>query len=530
MKRKLLALIVTVLCLQSLAWAVSAESGTDAAAQAQAIADGILSYTQNGADTQEWIDTALADKAGNGAEWYVLCLAQSGSHDFTAYEQALLAYLEQNTVPSATTKQKYALILAAIGSTDAYISQIADSTVGTLGLMSYVYGLHLASNGYQTPLSAEQITDEILALQKEDGGWAISGSGSDVDATAMTLQALAPYCGQREDVRTAVDAALTLLSDKQTAHGGFVSYGVENPESAAQVIIALCALGIDPCTDPRFIKNGNTPMDAMAHFALSDGSFAHTEGGATNSNATAQAFCAATAYLRFVTGKAPLYTLDGARPSEVQTSPDTQAPQSESAPLPQSPTDTKTPSYKPIACTIVLLLGGIGCVILILTKKRSYKNFLALALATALVLAALLLIDVRTPEDYYNGESITKEHPIGTVTLSIRCDVVPDLASVAHLPDDGILLATETYEIAAGETVYDILIEAARKHALHVDTTGTGESAYVRGIAYLYEQEYGALSGWTYRVGGESPSVGCGSYTLSDGDVIVWEYTLTVGQ
>ena len=54
--------------------------------------------------------------------------------------------------------------------------------------------------------------------------------------------------------------------------------------------------------------------------------------------------------------------------------------------------------------------------------------------------------------------------------------------------------------------------------------------AYIRGIAYIYELEYGDLSGWIYRVNGESPSVGCGSYILSDGDRIVWHYSLEQGE
>ena len=146
------------------------------------------------------------------------------------------------------------------------------------------------------------------------------------------------------------------------------------------------------------------------------------------------------------------------------------------------------------------------------------------------MLAAVILIDVRLPEDYYHGEFESKSDVIGRVTLTIRCDAVPELDKIDHLPDDGVILATTTINLAKGETAYDILVQAARAYHLHVDTTGAGEAAYVRGISYLYEQEHGDLSGWTYKVNGTSPSVGCGAYTLSDGDEIVFAYTLTVGQ
>ncbi len=530
MKVKLLALAICFLCLLlcTQATLAGAESPPDAAAQAQDVANGILSFAQgDAASTQGWIDSALCAQAGTGAEWYILCLAQSGNdYDFSAYESALLRYLENNTIPSATTKQKYALALAAIGSTDAYISEIANSTVGLLGVMSYAYGLHLASNGYKTPLSEGEIVQEILALQKEGGGWAISGTSADADVTAMVLQALAPYYGKHAEVTAAVNTALSVLSNCQQADGGFISYGVPNPESAAQVIVALCALGIDPETDARFIKNGNTAFDAISTFSLGDGSYAHQVGGTYSASATAQVLCAATSYLRFSEGKAPLYSLDHARPDELQSA----EQESESHTEIPAQDDHHELSYKPVACVVILVLGGIACLVLLMLQKKHFKNFVAIGIAVSLLLAAVILIDVRLPEDYYHGESETKPDAIGTVTLTIRCDAVPDLAEIDHLPDDGVILATTTIDLAEGETVYDILTQAARAYRLHVDATGAGEAAYVRGISYLYEQEHGDLSGWTYLVNGTSPSVGCGAYTLSDGDEVVFEYTLTVGQ
>lgn len=529
MKRKLLALAICLLCLISFSGlGLSASADTSAAERAQTVADGILAFEQgDAASVQEWINSSLAAKAGVGAEWYILCLAQSGDYDFTAYEQSLRSYLDQNTVPSASTRQKLALCLAATGSTDSYILSVADSTIGSLGLMSYVYGLHLLDNGYEsTSHTATEVVDAILALQKDDGGWAISGSVSDVDVTAITLQALAPLYGQREDVALAVDTALSLLSGKQTEQGGFISYGVENPESASQVMIALCALGIDPCTDARFIKNGHSAMDAIESFALQDGGFCHVAGGEYSSSATAQVLCAMTAYLRFANGKSPLYELDHARPDEAQTAP-VESEQQTEADAPTAP--DKTLSYKPWACAGAVLLGGIICLVLFLIGKRHYKNFIAVALAVAVLSAGIWLIDIRLPDDYYNGQVEQKPNAIGTVTLTVRCDRVPDLDKVEHLPSDGVMLATETYQIEAGETVYDILTEASRRHGLHVDASGIGESAYIRGIGHLYEQDFGELSGWTYYVNGISPAKGCGAYTLSDGDEIVFDYTLTLG-
>lgn len=57
------------------------------------------------------------------------------------------------------------------------------------------------------------------------------------------------------------------MSSKQNDQGGYSSWGSVNAESIAQVICGLTMLGIDPTTDERFIKNGNTLVDALKSFS-----------------------------------------------------------------------------------------------------------------------------------------------------------------------------------------------------------------------------------------------------------------------
>ena len=51
--------------------------------------------------------------------------------------------------------------------------------------------------GYKTPGGAEfdreRILDEIVSSQNTDGGFSLSKGESDIDITAMALQAIAPY-------------------------------------------------------------------------------------------------------------------------------------------------------------------------------------------------------------------------------------------------------------------------------------------------------------------------------------------------
>ena len=136
----------------------------------------------------------------------------------------------------------------------------------------------------------------------------------------MTIQALAPYYKTNAKVKTAVDKGLTWLSAHQQEDGGFASWGAVNSESCAQVIVALAALGIDPLTDSRFIKNGITALDALCGYYTQDDTlgkgFAHVKqssggyvGGAYNQMATEQAYYALNAYYRFANSQNRLYDM-----------------------------------------------------------------------------------------------------------------------------------------------------------------------------------------------------------------------------
>ena len=106
----------------------------------------------------------------------------------------------------------------------------------------------------------------ILSKEIPGGGWALFGDSADPDITMMAVQALSKYTYLPE-VNDAVERALTVMSSKQNAQGGYSSWGSVNAESIAQVICGLTMLGIDPTTDERFIKNGNTLVDALKSFS-----------------------------------------------------------------------------------------------------------------------------------------------------------------------------------------------------------------------------------------------------------------------
>lgn len=274
-------------------------------------AEAIIAHkvAESGAkNTAEWI-SSLAYGAGIEAEWYVMAASRLGYGGFGAYSQALADYLGKNNL-KGTNAQRCALAFIAAGCNSKYIDYAAENTIGSQGIMSYIWGLHLLSCGVEsTKFSPQGLAEKIASMRLSDGGFALSGEVSNVDVTAMAIAALAPY-RENAAVGEAIESSLTFLSSVQTAGGGFLSYGVENCESAAQVIIALCTLGINPESDTRFIKNGKSALDSVRSFALSGGGYAHTAGGSENEMANAQALHAFTAMHLLENGAGALFAFE----------------------------------------------------------------------------------------------------------------------------------------------------------------------------------------------------------------------------
>ena len=170
----------------------------------------------------------------------------------------------------------------------------------------------LDSHNYATTDTTirQQCVDAILAAQHTDGGWSLTANKdttSDPDITGMALTALYPYRDQPA-VAEACAEAITCLSGLQHDNGTFASGGAECSESCAWVIIACTAWGINPDTDSRFIKNGNSVVDGLlAHYVEEEAMFQHIIGAGTNAMGTDQGCYGLVAYDRFVKGKAALY-------------------------------------------------------------------------------------------------------------------------------------------------------------------------------------------------------------------------------
>ena len=261
-----------------------------------------------------------------GGEWMVIGLARSGRTVPAGYYDNVVEYVKANADANerlhrakVTDNARIILALTSIGKDVTNVG--GHNLLKGLDNMAYVQkqGINgpiftliaLDSHNYPTmgDVTREKLIQVILDAQLPNGGWNLSGENADTDMTAMAIQALAPYYKTNETVKAAVDKALEALSALQRNDGGFGSWGTVNSESCAQVIVALTALGIDPATDSRFVKNGNTVLGALAGFYVDGGGFKHTADGERNGMATEQSYYALAAYYRFVNGQTSLYDM-----------------------------------------------------------------------------------------------------------------------------------------------------------------------------------------------------------------------------
>lgn len=341
------AVLLTVLLLSSVYSVPVQAADTYSDLTIQSKIEQILDYKIKSAgqnSVQDLADRVLAQNAGDGAgDWYMIALSRYGirlnkslyrknlaSVIFSIYETGI----EHVRV---TELQRMALAYTASGGNVRDISGknlLADASYGRglaylnrQGILALDYALIVLDSGaYAVPKNAQTTRDEIvnsiLSRRLSDGGFALTGSRADTDVTAMTVTALAPYYKKNEKVRTAVDAALSCLSDMQKDDGTFTSYGKKNSESCAQAAVALTALGIDPQKDSRFIKNGVSALDAMFYFQKDSGGFSHLENGQENDLATYQALYALVAYYSFLKGMQGLYNFtDESNPQVEVTEP-----------------------------------------------------------------------------------------------------------------------------------------------------------------------------------------------------------------
>ncbi len=411
--------------------------------------------------------------------------------------------------------------------------------------------------------------NSLLDAQISGGSWGIDADfpGSNVDMTAMVVQALAPYCSTNANVKDAVDKAVKWLSAEYQKTGDY-----DSSESAAQVIVALSALGIDAKTDNRFQHNGISVLSNFLSYADPNSKgFLHDKqpNSTVNQMASEQAAYTLVAYDRYVNGSKRLYDMSdvtkrenadaqavidminqigyvdessynaiaearnaynklSAADKEKVTNYNTltAAETSYKAILKQKQTD----QYKALKAHYDDLLND---------KTKKYGTAAKKKLASILQQAQTDMNAAESCErvmDIYNkaifdldavkpGDIEVTFRLIGALEATQDVDLTKD----SYLPEYVTWVPTKTYALQENATVYDLFTEAMSDAGLRYIGA---ESNYVSTIyapsclgGYaLSEFTNGKKSGWMYTVNGTHPNQGLKNWELKDKDVVVWHY------
>lgn len=333
-KKKILRALTLLLCLSSLCLAAAAANESPTMQTEKYMCALAGCKTGELLENREWV------MAGNSAsDWLAIVFALNDVPEkYDAYLRALEEHVTEQYAKKgcldtvlATEYHRIALTVLALGGDPTAFGKDADgrsvdliadgtwkfgSNMSRQGLNGLIYALiALDAKGYETPADAaidrEWLIGQILDAQNEDGGFGFVKGTSDVDLSAMTLTALAPY---REAHADEIEKTLSFLSGAQGEDGQFFCFGDANVESAAQVIIALCSLGTDPERDARFIKNGVTLPQVLEQYRLADGGYCHTLGDELDIIATEQTLLALTAIDRLRAGSPGIYDFTAGKP------------------------------------------------------------------------------------------------------------------------------------------------------------------------------------------------------------------------
>ena len=487
----------------------------------------------------------LSSASSTNTDWMALAMGRFGYfnaadgkytyliNDGTGYEDylaAMKAYIEKTYAANngllhsakATEWHRAVVAIKALGGDpenfgtykNAPINMIADGSYnntlkggpGKQGINGWIWGLIAMDTGMYTPAAnakypREVFIKEILKMQLTDGvngneygGWVLGGFGkvSDVDISAMAIQALAPYYNDdtvysyknensgktvAKTVRQCVDEALDTLGSKLNSNAGFTSWNTNNVESISQVVVALCSLGINPKEDARFItKDGKTLLDGMLAFRVANGGFCHVVNGGWNSMANDQATYALVSYWRLENGMRTLYDMRDYWTDEQLES--INAAQEAINALPEP----SVANYKARLKSALAIYRAVD-----LAERRYVKNYATLAQAVALAggeealdsndpyITSISVTQMPQKTRYYSGEQFDKTGMV--VTARYNNGAIKEITDYKISETGKLQLTTNTVYIYYGILKTSLPIEVLEK--MPWDGEGTAEAPYM---------------------------------------------------
>ena len=476
--------------------------------------------------------TLLATEVSTGSvkgEWLMFGLARALDKEPTEtqktdYLAAVKSYIESKINDAgqlhrykSTDNSRIALALTALGYDPAdfegydLLKAFGDTAWATQqGSTGTAFALlTLRAADYSTS-NEQDLIDSLLNSQNADGGWAITTGSSDLDATAMVIQALAPDY---------------LVSRARTADSAKVKTAVDNVTVTAKPDIGyeLKILTVTDASGKPVSLTGNTFTMPAANVTVT-AVFARAENPAADVEAAIDALTVTKADAK------------------------TQAAMEAVEHAYRALTDEQKANVKN-ADKLTVLRQTFDRLLASAKKdaKEDLKNWFGALDEEDYTkenwnkLRELLndgLTDIekaKNTDEIYDilrsvkrsAEAIAKGEQL-TVTFRLIGDTKHDNGVTDH-EKYVTWIPTTTYTLDPGATVYDVFIQAIADNGLsQKGASGNYVSSIkapeVLGSYWLSEFDNGKNSGWMYTVNGIHPSVGLRDYILKDGDRIIWHY------
>ncbi len=516
--------------------------------------------------------TAINVRSVNG-EWKIFALARDGRIDANSeisqnYLRLLKGALarDDGTIESLTDYERVTFALSSLGIDASSFQYDEGSPIYDLTALYSAYdedlllnqksfGL-LAMNAKPYSENTEAFVNGLVSDALDNGGWNIMGEGiADADMTADVLIALAPYYASNDSVRTVVDEALVALRSIQDQNaGGFSTMGQYNSCSIAQVIVALCSLGIDPTSEAWTVNTLYNPITALCQFFDEDAGMIKFTLNASEADqmSTEQAAYALAAYARLKAGKATLYDMadafDPAYENGLTLAALKTALEGMTWDLVQeSAGDADAVKTAVEALLTEDLLDGATAEVTVTSFEAategtaeqtagtngSYAASIALSKgegeAQATEIVTVIGTITATPYTIPEGKVLVTFRLVG----SYPAEQDVDLKKSDYRPDYVTWIPTKTYLIDENSTMYDLFIMATNEAGLN--SVGA-DSNYVKTIyapeiltGYkLTDSSNGKYCGWMYTVNGVHSGTGLQGYKFSADESVMANRTANV--
>ncbi|MBD9054978.1 MAG: DUF4430 domain-containing protein [Eubacterium ventriosum] len=455
--------------------------------------EGFLSYAEKNVNQNYDI---------NGA-WNLYTLARAGKsitiQEANKYYDAVVEASKNWTVEGTkpTDMEKAALVLSLI---NRDITNVDGVNIAQLiynseklsdGANELAYAL-LALDARNTVIpsdakwSREKIIAELKKFQNEDGGIGWTKGSSDVDTTAMVLQALGRY-QNNEAAKEIIEKALTYIESKADAN-----YDYGNANTTAMVVLALTSLNKDVTTTIG-TKYKNTLTALMSYYSEDDGAFVYLKGGKVNQYATIQAVWALTSYKLYTEGKDGYWNLNNVKIKY----------------------EGEDEYY---ASLVTEKIAAIGTV----TEESEDAIKEARAAYDALTSAQKKLV---TNYDVLDEAELQLEIIKGTAVTTKFSLVGDDVHGSSGHVSYSTWIANATITVKSGSKASDVIVKAFKQYGYSI----IGSTSYISGVTTpsgvsLKAFDNGSGSGWMYAVNGKSPNVGISGYKVSKDDNIILYY------